>query len=1288
MSNFFVNLYNYFARHKIILYLSLVASIAIMGYFALQLKFEENITQFFPDTKNEQNLNTVFDNLRIKDKIIVMFSFSSSDKEQDNDTAVLTESATLFADSLLARTQGTYVNNILLRIDDSLKTEMQNFVYDNLPILLSDSDYQRIDSLFSKEKVASVMHRNYSNLLSPAGGFLKEYIMRDPLSLGGNALKRLQDFQLDSNFEQQDGYIFSKDGSMLLLFITPTYSMGSTGQNDKLISAIEKEIAAINKDYPSVKAEYYGGPSVGVYNARQIKEDSILTITLALVIIIVFILLAFRQKRTIFQIITPTIFGGLFALFMISLLKGSISSIAVGSGSIIMGVALSYSIHMVVHQSHVASVTQLIKELTYPLTVGSFTTIGAFLGLLFTSSELLRDFGLFASMTLIGTIIFCLIYLPHFLDGRVHQKRSALLRFIERFNAYRFDKNKWLVGGILILTVICIFTSRNVGFDTDMMHMNYEPEHLKEAEQKLAEIVDNDKKNILFVSVGKNTDEAIQNYNATNKKLSVLKGQGLINNFASADYFLIPEDIRQERLQKWNNYWTAGKKEFLKTTLKSESATFNFRQDAFAPFYKWIDSDFTLHKDITETNRILNDWQTNVPGLTLLISQVQLDDKNKEEVYQHFNNGNEVVILDRSFFTKKWVSAINDDFYLILFISSFLIFITLLISYGRIELTLISFSPMFISWIIIIGIMGISGMEFNIINIILSTFIFGIGDDFSIFIMDGLQNKYRTNKPALNGHKTAIFFSAFTIIVGMGALIFAQHPALQSISLMSILGMIVVVLVSYTIPPVIFRIFMSSQTTKGLPPYTLASILITAFIYGLFLAGCLFLRITILLLYLVPVKRSKKRQFICYLIMLNCRFICFAGFILKKKKVNTGGETFKKPAIIIANHQSFLDILLLLTLHPKMVMVTNEWVWRSPFFGAVIRYAGYFYTGEGYENSVSHIKERIDEGYSVVIFPEGTRSYDGRLKRFHKGAFYLSEALKLDIIPIILYGTGMVISKSQPFYLKRGIIATKILPRITYEDRSFGNTYKERTKNTAAYFASEYAKVCTEYNTAINPYFYHMLVKNYIYKGPVMEWYVRIKVKMEKSYKIFDELIPERGQITDIGCGYGTLGYMLAMLSPDRQVLGIDYDEDKAGVARYGYLHKENTAFVHADALEYPLPESDVFILNDMLHYMDNQKQESLLKRCVQNLNDNGLIIVRDGDSRDKQKQKLTKLSEIFSTRIFGFNKTKEELCFTSAEKLYEIAESCNMAIESFKNDKYTSNTIFIFKKKEEKTNG
>ena len=77
------------------------------------------------------------------------------------------------------------------------------------------------------------------------------------------------------------------------------------------------------------------------------------------------------------------------------------------------------------------------------------------------------------------------------------------------------------------------------------------------------------------------------------------------------------------------------------------------------------------------------------------------------------------------------------------------------------------------------------------------------------------------------------------------------------------------------------------------------------------------------------------------------RLIHIATFV-HKEKINRTGETFKKPAILIANHQSFIDILVLLALTPKLVMVTNHWVWHSPFFGAIIRYADFYYVGDGY----------------------------------------------------------------------------------------------------------------------------------------------------------------------------------------------------------------------------------------------------------------------------------------------------------------------------------------------------
>lgn len=304
------------------------------------------------------------------------------------------------------------------------------------------------------------MQKNYTNLLSPAGIALRNYILRDPLGLGSETLKHLQDFQLEANYEIYDEHIFSKDGSTLLMFITPVFSTGSTGKNDELIKILEEELKHVQEKSPTIRAEYFGGPSVGVYNARQIKKDTILTSSLALLIIIVFISLVFKRKRSIPLIITPVLFGGLFALFLIFFIKGSISAIAVGAGSAVMGIALSYSIHMLAHQNHVSTVQQLIKEIAHPLTVGSFTTIGAFLGLIFTSSDLLRDFGLFASLALVGTTLFCLIYLPHFLKGQADVKQGRILRIIEKINAYSYEKNKWLVGGILLITVICLFTSQ------------------------------------------------------------------------------------------------------------------------------------------------------------------------------------------------------------------------------------------------------------------------------------------------------------------------------------------------------------------------------------------------------------------------------------------------------------------------------------------------------------------------------------------------------------------------------------------------------------------------------------------------------------------------------------------------------------------------------------------------------------------------------------------------------------------------------------------------------------
>ena len=112
---------------------------------------------------------------------------------------------------------------------------------------------------------------------------------------------------------------------------------------------------------------------------------------------------------------------------------------------------------------------------------------------------------------------------------------------------------------------------------------------------------------------------------------------------------------------------------------------------------------------------------------------------------------------------------------------------------------------MAVSWIWILGLMSILGIKFNIVNIILATFIFGQGDDYTIFMTEGCVSEYEQGKPVLASYKRSIILSALIMFIGIGSLIFARHPALHSLAEVTIIGMFCVVLMAYLIPPLLYK---------------------------------------------------------------------------------------------------------------------------------------------------------------------------------------------------------------------------------------------------------------------------------------------------------------------------------------------------------------------------------------------------------------------------------------------------------------------------------------------------
>ena len=244
---------------------------------------------------------------------------------------------------------------------------------------------------------------------------------------------------------------------------------------------------------------------------------------------------------------------------------------------------------------------------------------------------------------------------------------------------------------------------------------------------------------------------------------------------------------------------------------------------------------------------------------------------------------------------------------------------------------------------------------------------------------------------------------------------------------------------------------------------------------------------------------------------------------------------------------------------------------------------------------------------------------------------------------------------------------------------------KEKQKNISRYFADAYGKMKP---IAGDPYFYYTLVRNYIYKGPVLEWYTRIKVRMEHEYHLFNDLIPSDASVVDIGCGYGQMDYMLMLFSAKRRICGIDYDPEKIDTAsncflRKNNMYKERIRFFAADAVDFEYPNADVFILSDVLHYMYTERQLLLIGRCMEKLNPNGKIIIRDGDSKNVKTHWVTLLTEFISTKLTRFNQLKETQSFFDSVFLEEYSNSKKFHVKSIRNDNFTSNTIFILERKE-----
>lgn len=682
------------------------------------------------------------------------------------------------------------------QISESQKID-KNFIltyYYNIPYLWTEKLEQQVSNLITKKNLQETNENNIMTLFSPEGNFFKDIVSIDPIGIVPVILENFRKLNFaGNNLDFTNGYFTNDKNNMALLLYNTNKNEFDRAQADKIINYIKN----INGSLPQGSRVF----SLGA--ARYTQENNSIIVNDVKKILIISILLIFlvfivlvKDKYAIFVYTVPLLVLIPSATF--TFLKfGFLSGITLGFGSILMGLAVDYSVY--VYYSFKSSnenvkKSEILKKVSKPIFLSGLTSIMSFLVLYFCDIILFKQLAYFAIFGLIYAVLIAILLAPIFY--KTQNKQTIAIKLPESIN-YKFSI-------ILIILIICLGAASLKFIKTD-----FSLESLNSVSKQCLQ----DRKNFdNFVGYDTNTKSMLFVGGETKKEiLSVSNKISGTQKFNILDFFPTKEQ-QEQNLNRWKNFWTEKKVSQLKKDINSYYEHYGIDTTNFNTFYNFLET--------AEKPQNIKEFDIS----TIYNPFIQF--KNKEYMLhfvddsfvipQEFKDNKNIVLLSQkdlqnalSDKTIKTISAVT------LFIM-FLDFILLTFSFKNIRLALVSFIPIIVSVSTFIILSSVFSIKLNLFSLFCLPLIIGLSVDYVIFIVHQ-HTKSKTLYPSM-----AVVVAALSSLAGFGSLVFANHTVLFSMGFALSVGIIVSGFVSVYVMPNIIK-----KVTKILPIFLL-----------IFLIGC------------------------------------------------------------------------------------------------------------------------------------------------------------------------------------------------------------------------------------------------------------------------------------------------------------------------------------------------------------------------------------------------------------------------------------------------------------------
>ena len=652
-------------------------------------------------------------------------------------------------------------------------------------------------------------------------------VAEDPLGLGEIALARLADLVPSQQGRIERGHILDTDGKNLLVSAVPREITRDTRASHAIAEAIRTLAERFGRAKAGEAGEGIvvtpvGGYRASIDNETLIARDANLAMLVSTIGIALLLLACFPRPWLGVFALLPALVGGCLALWAYSLMEPDISALALGFGGALISITVDQgAVYLLFVDRQTKTAGHRAAHEVF--SIGSLSTvinIGSFLSLRLTGFRVLGQIGLFAALGILFSYLFVHLVFPHIFPTVPAASRAAWVpvdKWLARITVGRGFRA--LAVAVALFAVALVFSRPK--FVVDLAAANTVRPETARDEAKVKAVWGDIFHRVYLLIDAKNDADFRRKSDAWLTLLERQKAASIVEHAFSPSMLSPGPVIAAQHQAAWGEFWNRDRVAALAAALREAGDKVGFAPEAFAPFLGRLSAQGAAPS--TSTSSALAPGVQALYGIgpgrdgqgVVWLGSVAPGPKYDPAVFAEQTNQAGFYVFDGENFAHTLADFLAHSFRSMFVVVVCFVAGAVLLFFLDLRVAGLALAPMTFSFVLTLATLHLVGRPIDLVGLILSVLIFGMGVDYSFSFLRVYQRCLDEHHPSHGPVRTSIFLSSSATLIGMGTMATADHAVTRSAGIMATLAIGYCALGAYVIlPPLLRRLY----TVKPLLP--------------------------------------------------------------------------------------------------------------------------------------------------------------------------------------------------------------------------------------------------------------------------------------------------------------------------------------------------------------------------------------------------------------------------------------------------------------------------------------